>query len=98
MDKKYFVLKLVASRPDFMHTMTDLEKATMQEHISYWQPYLQNGTMLVFGPVLDPAGPYGLGIIAVENEAEVEQLINKDPACRINRYEYYPMMAVVAPK
>lgn len=38
---------------------------------------------------------YGLGIIAVESEEEVKEFIANDPATQINRYEYYPMMAVV---
>jgi uncharacterized protein len=36
--------------------------------------------MLVFGPVLDPNGVYGLGIVAVDNEERVSGLISKDPA------------------
>ena len=93
--KKYFVLKLNPNRPDFAQTMTDVEKDIMQQHVMYWQKYMQQGVMLILGPVLDPAGMYGLGIIAVDSEEEVRPLIDNDPASKINKYEYFPMLAVV---
>lgn len=95
MDKKYFALKLNPSRPDFAQTMTPEERGIMQAHIAYWKKYMDDGIMLIFGPVLDPNGVYGLGIIAVDGADEVEVLIANDPAAKINRYEYHPMMAVV---
>lgn len=96
MDKKYFVVKLNPSRPDFAQTMTGEERDIMLQHVAYWKPYLDTGTMLIFGPVLDPKGAYGLGIVAVKDEAELRSLIDRDPASRINEYEYHPMLAVMA--
>ena len=95
MGKKYFVLYLNPSRPDFAQTMTPEELNIMQDHIAYWQPHLANGTMIVYGPVFDPKGAYGLGIVGVDTEDELRSLINQDPAGKINSYEYYPMRAVV---
>ena len=89
MNKTYFVLKLLPNRPDFAETMSS---------VSYWKEYLDKGVMLVFGPVLDPKGVYGLGIIAVDNEEQVKTLIDNEPASAINKYEYHPMMAVVREK
>ncbi len=94
MDKKHFVLKLIPNRPDFAQTMTDEERAIMQQHIAYWNDYMNKGIALIFGPVLDPKGVYGLGIIAVDSEAQMKELIAHDPAAKINEYEFYPMMAV----
>ena len=68
----------------------------MQKHVEYWMEYMSQGKVLVFGPVMDPKGPYGLGILAVENEKEIEEFIAGDPASSINRYEYFPMNAIVA--
>jgi uncharacterized protein YciI len=98
MDKKYFALKLLPRRPDFAQTMTDEERAIMYQHIAYWKVYLDKGVVLVFGPVLDPAGAYGLGIVCVDGEDQVKELIAHDPAATINVYEYYPMRAVVPQK
>ena len=32
------------------------------------------GTALLFGPVIEPEGTYGLGIIGIENEIEIKAL------------------------
>jgi uncharacterized protein YciI len=96
--KKYFALKLNPNRPDFAQTMTEQERDIMQQHISYWKEYMEQGIMLIFGPVLDPKGAYGLGIIAVDSEEQVNRLIDNDPASKINSYEYYPMLALVPEK
>ena len=93
--KKYFVLKLNPNRPDFAQTMTQDEKEIMQQHVNYWKEYMKQGIMLILGPVLDPKGVYGLGIIAVDNEDQISELIDNDPASNINTYEYYPMLASV---
>jgi uncharacterized protein YciI len=98
MNKKFFAIKLLPSRADFAQTMTDAERDIMQQHIIYWKKYMAEGVMLVFGPVLDPNGVYGLGIIAVDSEDQVNGLLNNDPASKINKYEYHPMLAVVAEK
>ena len=95
MSKKFFALKLVPSRPDFAQTLTDGERAIMQEHASYWRDHMSKGKVIVFGPVLDPNAVYGLGIVSVDDEQEVKDFIAGDPANKINSYEYYPMLAVV---
>ena len=98
MDKKYFVLHLLPSRPDFAQTMTDEERSIMMKHVGYWTEIMNKGKVLAFGPVLDPEEIYGLGIIAVDDEQEVKEFIANDPAAKINRYEYFPMKAVVPTK
>jgi uncharacterized protein len=98
MDKKFFAVRLNPSRPDFAQTMTDEEKLIMQEHAAYWRKFMSEGKVIVFGPVLDPNAVYGLGVLSVDDEKEVNDFIAGDPANRINSYEYYPMLAVVAEK
>jgi uncharacterized protein len=98
MDKKYFVLHLLPSRPDFAQTMTEEERAIMTKHVAYWMGIMNQGKVLAFGPVLDPREFYGLGIISVDNEQEVKDFIANDPASKINRYEYFPMKAIVPTK
>ena len=98
MNKKYYVLKLNPSRPDFAQTMTGEEKDIMQQHIVYWKACMDKGVMLLFGSVLDPNAVYGLGIVAVDNEEQVKELIDNDPASKINIYEYHPMIAMVPGK
>lgn len=93
MDKKYFVLYLRPQRPDFAQTLTEEERKIMEKHVAYWAVLMKQGKVIVFGPVMDPAGFYGLGIVLVDNEEEVKELMANDPAGSINDYEYYPMRA-----
>jgi len=59
---------------------------------------MSNGSVVVFGPVLDPNGGFGLGIIEAESTEQVDEFIAHGPANGLNHYEYYPMMAVVPTK
>jgi len=58
----HFFLKLIAPRPTFATDMNDAEKKMMQEHFLYWKVRQDKGDVLVFGPVMDPAGPYGMAL------------------------------------
>ena len=95
MDKTFYAVKLIPPRPDFAMTMTEDEMNIMGQHAAYWQQHMDKGMVHVFGPVFDPAGVYGFGVVSAENEQQVKDFINNDPALSINRVEYYPMMAVV---
>jgi uncharacterized protein len=92
--KKHFFLKLNPPRASFVQDMTDEEKAIMGRHVQYWHPFVENGTAIVLGPVLDPNGPYGVAVVAVDDEKQVDALIAGDPASTINTYEIFPMMAM----
>jgi uncharacterized protein YciI len=94
----HFALKLNPKRATFAQDMTPEERAIMQQHIAYWTSQMRQGIALLFGPVLDPKGVYGLGIIDVADEAAVKALIASDPAAQINDYEFYRMMAIVPEK
>ena len=96
MNKKFFAVKLLPPRPDFAQTMTEDERTIMQEHAAYWKSYMDKGMVRVFGPVLDPKGVYGFGVVSVDDEEQLKEFINNDPSLKINAVEYYPMMAVVA--
>ncbi len=65
----HFFLKLIPPRPSFAMDMNAEEKAMMAKHLDYWKTKLDSGAVLVFGPVLDPLGPYGAGIISVADQA-----------------------------
>ena len=34
----------------------------MQQHAAYWTDMCNEGAVLVYGPVMDPNGPFGMGI------------------------------------
>jgi uncharacterized protein YciI len=75
-----FVFTLKAPRPDFALTMTDAEREIMGRHAAHWQPYLDRGQMVVFGPVLDDEQSWGLAVLEADDEAEVRAFAAQDPA------------------
>ena len=96
--KKHFALKLNPPRPTFAQDMNEDERAIMMQHVAYWRDLMEKGFALVYGPVLDPKGAYGLGIIEADSQEQVEEFIKHDPANELNWYECYPMMAVTPKK
>jgi hypothetical protein len=92
----FFHCRLIAPRPDFARTMSEAERALMGRHADYLRSL--GPKAVVFGPVLDPAGPWGLGVFEVEDEAELRRLLDADPTIGSGagfRYEILPMMAAV---
>ena len=51
----------------------------MGRHAAHWQPYIESGQMVVFGPVLDSTGSWGLGVIEAEDEDELRAFASRDP-------------------
>jgi uncharacterized protein YciI len=97
MEKKFFALKLLPPRASFSQDMNEQERAIMQKHVQYWMDLMKQGKVVAFGPVLDPAGAYGLGIVCANDETEVKSITDNDPATGLNRYEFHRMLAVVPP-
>lgn len=94
----YFLCRLLPPRVDFMQTMTAEERKIMQQHVAYWSGKVATGNALVFGPVADPRGGYGIGIIRVGSENEIAALRDADPAMTANAgfsYDVLPMPRVV---
>ena len=75
-----FVFRLKAPRPDFALDMTDEEREIMGRHAAHWQPLVDSGAMVVFGPVLDGTGSWGLGVVEAEDEESIRALAANDPA------------------
>jgi uncharacterized protein YciI len=76
----YFVYKLIPPRPTFDTDMNDEEAATMEGHAGYWQALLAEGRVVVFGPVSDPSGSWGLAVIEADTEDDARALGVEDPA------------------
>jgi uncharacterized protein len=74
-----FVFRLIAPRPTFALDMTDEEREIMGRHAAYWQRFVESGQMVVFGPVLDTTGSWGLGVVEAEDEDEVRAFAAGDP-------------------
>ena len=74
-----FVFRLLPPRPTFALDMSDEERDIMARHAAHWQPYLDSGQMVVFGPILDRTGSWGLGVVETDNEQELRSFAGKDP-------------------
>lgn len=74
-----FVLRLLAPRPNFALDMTEAERAIMGRHAAHWQPFIDSGQMVVFGPVLDDTGSFGLAVVDAEDEDELREFAAGDP-------------------
>ena len=93
-EKEHYFLKLIPPRSSFTQDMNAEERAIMQAHVQYWAPHVQDGTVIVLGPVADPKGGYGIAIIGVSDKSKLDQLVDKDPANGLCAYEIHPMRAV----
>jgi uncharacterized protein YciI len=74
-----FVFRLKAPRATFALDMTDEEREIMGRHAAYWQPLVESGRMVVFGPVLDATGSWGLGVVEADDEDELRAFAAGDP-------------------
>jgi uncharacterized protein len=89
----YFVYKLIPPRPTFPVDMTDAEAAIMEQHFAYWSRFEQRGIVVVLGPVLDPSGTWGLGVVAGDDPDDINALGAEDPAVKsgMSTFEVYAM-------
>jgi uncharacterized protein len=70
----------------------------MQEHVAYWTGLLNRGVAVAFGPVLDPKGAWGAGLVGVGSEDALRTLQAGDPAIRSGlgfAYEAHPMPGAI---
>ena len=78
--------------------MSEPEREAMTAHAAYWRGKLADGVAIAFGPVADPSGGWGVGLVAVADEATLRAFQHDDPAIRADiglRYEALPMPRVV---
>jgi uncharacterized protein YciI len=74
-----FVFRLIPPRPKFANDMSDEERAIMGRHAAHWQPLIDAGQMVIFGPVLDSTGSWGLGVVEADDEDELGRFAATDP-------------------
>jgi len=94
----YYLCRLIPPRPSFAAEMTPAEAKAMGEHVAYWSDLLSKGKVIAFGPVMDPKGPWGVGIVSVRDAGELHELQANDPAIKAHiglRYEAFEMPRLV---
>jgi len=94
MSQMLFLFRLIPPRPDFAQTMTAEEQQAMAGHMEYWQRLLHDGRVVVYGPVADPEGVWGLGVLRAADRAEVLAFGERDPSVTagVNTFEVFEIM------
>jgi uncharacterized protein YciI len=98
---KFYVAKLMPPRPSFVGDMTSEERALMQAHSLYWRELMSKGQVVVFGPVLDPTGPYGLCVLRLEDAIDPKTVCDADPVIKEGsgfKFQVAPMLSAVLPE
>ncbi len=96
---QHYMCRLLPPRQSFMADMTADERTVMKAHSEYWRAKLAEGSVVAFGPVADPTGGYGLGLVAAGDEAALRAFEANDPAIKSGlgfRYEHAPMLTLVS--
>jgi uncharacterized protein len=97
---KYYFYRLTVSRPTFLSDMTSDEKVLMQKHNSYLQDLLAKKKAIVFGPVADPAGLWGAGVLQLDDGEDAQALMDADPIIQQNigfSCKLLPMPSILSP-
>ncbi|RAV17965.1 hypothetical protein DQP55_00240 [Mycolicibacterium sp. GF69] len=91
---KLFLFRLIPPRADFAQTMTTGEQQAMAAHQEYWQQLRADGRVVVYGPVADPEGVWGLGVLRATDRAEVLTLAELDPSVTagVNTFDVFEIM------
>jgi uncharacterized protein YciI len=79
-ESNHFVYRLIPPRPTFHLDMNDEERAVMDRHVQYWEAQTAAGKVVVYGPVVEPNGSWGLGVLTADDESEAQAMLDGDPA------------------
>jgi uncharacterized protein YciI len=92
-----FFFHLTPPRADFAQTMTPAEQHAMAAHQEYWQQLMRDGRVVVYGPVADPEGVWGLGVLRAADRAEVLAIAEQDPSVTagVNTFEVFEILGGV---
>lgn len=97
----YFLMKLVPPRATFPGDATPAEMTAMGQHAEYIRALVREGRILAAGPVMDPAGSWGVALAEVPDEAAARALGAGDPVVRSGlgfRWDVFPMPSLIFPE
>ena len=91
---KYYLCKYIPPRDDFLPTMTAEERAWMKQHGAYMDDLLGKGLIVAHGPVMDPAGGYGVSLYQIADDEDIAAYTSQDPIVKngAGHYKHYPML------
>lgn len=90
---KSYLCKFIPPRADFLATVSADEAGWMQQHGAFLDELLAQGKIVAHGPVMDPAGGYGVSLYQIEDDENIEDLTSQDPIIQhgAGHYEHHPM-------
>jgi uncharacterized protein YciI len=91
---KYYLYRLIPPRPSFPEGINREEADAMKDHVAYWTDLANKKIAVVFGPVADPSGAWGVAIVEAEADQQIESIAAADPVIKRNigfRSEVFPM-------
>ncbi len=94
----YFLFRLVPPRATFPDDITTEESAAMARHFAYWADRARERQAVVYGPVKDPKGVWGLAVVEAPDERAAYGIQAADPIIQSQlgfRYEIFPMLNAV---
>lgn len=95
---KFYLCKFIPSRAYFLATLSAEEASWMQQHADYLNDLLAKGLIVAHGPVMDPAGSYGLSLYQICDDQEIAALTSADPIIQngAGHYEHFQMLHLKA--
>jgi uncharacterized protein YciI len=93
---KFYLCKFIPLRADFLATMSPDEKNWMSEHGAFLNDLLAKGIVVAHGPVMDPAGGYGVSLFQIEDGQDIDALTSQDPIVKNGggHYEHFKMLGL----
>lgn len=70
----------------------------MREHSAWWRERAAEGSAIAVGPVIDPAGVWGVAICELRDGESIEVFTSGDPVVKAGlgfRFEMYRMPAII---
>lgn len=96
----FFLMKLIPPRPNFPADAHTSELEAMGRHSDYIRHLIDIGVVFAAGPVMDPAGTWGVAIAEAEDEKTICEYGQNDPVILADlgfRWEILPMASLLAP-
>jgi uncharacterized protein YciI len=95
---KAYLTKWLPPRADFLATITEREKELFRQHGDWQTGLRETGQIVAHGPVVDPAGTYGVAIWEIDDDADIAALTAQDPIARagVGHYEHFAMLQMRA--
>ena len=97
----YYIYRLTPPRATFPADMNPDEARAMKEHVAYWTGLVKKGIAVLFGPVADPAGTWGMAVFEADDDGSVLSISTSDPVIARDlgfKSEVFPMPNAVVRK